>query len=308
MSSTSESILVTGAAGQLGGIGGRVVKLLLAAGQPVRALVRRDDERAARLREQGAEVVVADLTRPEDLVPALRGCKSVYFGMSVSPAYLEATLVVASAARAAGDLQILVNMSQMTVSQMDLTHPTESPQHRLHWLCEQALNWSGLPVTHLRPTVFQEHFFFSSWALESIEKSGTLRLPFGQARTSPVAASDVAEVTAKILLHPTDYVGKILELTGPRSATLHELANEYAAGLGRPVQYADVPFDVWLDELRLRHLPDHVYRHFLTMAKLHRDGRYDRFTGTIEAILGHPATSLGESLRRGASVPIPMFG
>ena len=292
MSSSLEPILVTGAAGQVGGIGGRVVELLLAANQPVRALVRRDDERATHLREHGAEVVVADLTRPKDFVSALRGCKRVYFGMSVSPSYLEATLVVAAAARAAGDLEILVNMSQMTVSEMDLTHMTESPQHRLHWLCEQALNWSGLPVTHLRPTVFQEHFFFSRWAVESIEKSGTLRLPFGRARTSPVAASDVAEVTATILLNPTDYVGKILELTGPRSADLNELANEYAASLGRPVQYVDVPFDAWWDELRQRHLPDHVYQHFLTMAKLHAAGRYDRFTDTVEAVLGHPATGL----------------
>jgi NAD(P)H dehydrogenase (quinone) len=59
--------------------------------------------------------------------------------------------------------------------------------------CEQALNWSGLPVTHLRPTDFQEHFFFSRWAVESIEKSGTLRLPFGRAR-SPVQYVDVRTI------------------------------------------------------------------------------------------------------------------
>ena len=120
-----------------------------------------------------------------------------------------------------------------------------------------------------------------------------------KARTSPVAASDVAEVAAKILLHPADYVGKVLELTGPRSADLNNLANEYAAGLGRPVQYVDVPFDAWRDELERRNLPDHVYRHILTMAKLHAAGRYDRFTDTIEAVLGRPATGLHESLKRG---------
>ena len=51
-------------------------------------------------------------------------------------------------------------MSQMTVSQMSLTETTDSPQHRQHWLAEQALNWSGLPVVHVRPTVFLQHFFF----------------------------------------------------------------------------------------------------------------------------------------------------
>ncbi|HEV7512314.1 MAG TPA: hypothetical protein VGO27_11495 [Candidatus Acidoferrum sp.] len=40
-------ILVTGAAGQVGSVGRTVVGLLLDQGLPVRAMVRRDDERAA---------------------------------------------------------------------------------------------------------------------------------------------------------------------------------------------------------------------------------------------------------------------
>src|SRR5262245_37181911 len=59
------SILVTGAAGQLGGVG-RTVTLLLDRGLPVRAMFRREDERAAALRAAGAEVVVGDLLEPAD--------------------------------------------------------------------------------------------------------------------------------------------------------------------------------------------------------------------------------------------------
>jgi NAD(P)H dehydrogenase (quinone) len=51
--------------------------------------------------------------------------------------------------------------------------------------------------------VFQQNFPFWSWAAESIERSGTIRLPFADGRTSPVAASDVAEVVAEILRHPS---------------------------------------------------------------------------------------------------------
>ena len=50
-------------------------------------------------------------------------------------------------------------MSQMTVTQMSITETTDSPQHKLHWLAEQALAWSGLPVVTVRPTVFLEGFF-----------------------------------------------------------------------------------------------------------------------------------------------------
>ena len=54
-------ILVTGAAGQVGSVGRTVVGLLLDRGLPVRAMVRRDDERAASLRAAGAQVVVLSL-------------------------------------------------------------------------------------------------------------------------------------------------------------------------------------------------------------------------------------------------------
>jgi hypothetical protein len=50
------SILVTGAAGQLGAVARTVTGMLLECGLPVRALVRREDERAAALQAAGAEV------------------------------------------------------------------------------------------------------------------------------------------------------------------------------------------------------------------------------------------------------------
>jgi len=55
--STLDPILVTGAAGRVGGVGGAVVEALRRRGLPVRALVRREDERAAALRATGAEVI-----------------------------------------------------------------------------------------------------------------------------------------------------------------------------------------------------------------------------------------------------------
>src|SRR5215467_253523 len=106
-------ILVTGAAGRIGGVGGAVVEALRRRGLPVRALVRRDDERANALRTGGAEVVVGDLTRAGDVLRALAGCKRMYFGMSVSAPYLEATVATAAAARQHGDLEVFVNNSQM---------------------------------------------------------------------------------------------------------------------------------------------------------------------------------------------------
>lgn len=290
---TDSPILVTGAEGQVGGVGGIVARLLLSRKVPVRAFVRRDDERAHALRLAGAEVFVGDLTRPEDVARALEPCRRIYFGMSVSSAYLEAAIAMAAAARVQGGIEVLMHMSQMTVSQMSLRNMTSSPQQRQHWLAEQALNWSGLPVVHMRPTIFQENFFFLDWAAEQIRCDGTIRLPFGSGRTSPVSTQDVAEVVAAILIDPAPHIGKVYELTGPRSENMQGLASEYAAALGRPVQAVAVPLDEWQDNVLHAHgLPEYVYEHFLTMAKLHAANRYDRLTSDVEGILGRPARAI----------------
>src|ERR1700739_4315848 len=143
---TSENppILVTGAAGEIGAIGRHLTAMLLAKGHKVRALVRREDERAEALHQMGAEVVQGDLTDLTDMYRVIAGVKRIYFGMSVSAGYLEATVHVAAAARHHG-VEAFVNMSQMSISSMSITKTSPSPQHKLHWLAEQALEWSGLP-------------------------------------------------------------------------------------------------------------------------------------------------------------------
>src|SRR6266478_4177487 len=130
---------------------------------------------------------------------AAPGCFCPAARLSVSAPYLEATVTAAAVARERGDLEVFVNISQLTVSQMSLTEMTDSRQQRQHWLGEQALNWSGLPVVHVRATVFLQHFFFLDWAAESIARDATIRLPFGTGRTSPVDSRDVAEVIATLL-------------------------------------------------------------------------------------------------------------
>ena len=53
-----------------------------------------------------------------------------------------------------------------------------------------------------------------------------------------------------------------------------------------------MPYEQWRDEdLRSRNLPDHVFEHLATMARLHAVNRYDRLTHDFEVITGRPATS-----------------
>src|SRR4051812_48032626 len=72
----------------------------------------------------------------------------MYFAMRLSPGHLPAATVVASVAREYGELAALVDLSQMTVSQMTANSTDESHQQRAHWRAEQVLNWSAPPVVH----------------------------------------------------------------------------------------------------------------------------------------------------------------
>src|SRR5262249_10120954 len=212
-------ILVTGAAGAVGAIGRNLTAMLLAKGHKVRALVRREDERADALRPLHAEGVQGDLADLASMHRAIEGCRRIYFGMSVSPAYLEATINTAAVARHYG-VEAFVNMSQMTVTQMSISETTDSPQHKLHWLSEQALSWSRLPVVTVRPTVFLEGFFLQL-AAPGVQASDELALPMGGGKTSPISAVDVARVVVMILDDPAPHIGQIYDLTGSESADLN---------------------------------------------------------------------------------------
>jgi len=292
-------ILVTGAAGRVGAVGRTVTELLLKHGNAVRAMVRSEDERGQALRDMGAEVVVGDLLDLDSMHRAIAGCETMYFGMSVSDTYLAATVNIAAVAKHHG-VKAFINMSQMTVSQMSITETTASPQHKLQWLSEQALNWSGLPVVHVRPTVFLEGFFLTL-TQDSVRQSNQIRLPFGEGKTAPVAAEDVARVVVTLLENPQPHIGKIYHLTGPESENMNFYAQEYSKALGRTITYQDIRVGPWRDALLEHRWPAHVVDHLAVMADLHRAGRFDRMSDEVLMLTGQRPMSVQEFVRKNAT-------
>ena len=300
MSTSNDSpILVTGAAGEIGSIGRHLTAMLIANGHKVRAMVRREDQRAEALRELGAEIVIGDLTDLKSVHRAIDGCKRIYFSMSVSPAYLEATVNFAAVARHHG-VDAIVNMSQMTVTGMSITETTDSPQHKLHWLAEQALTWSGLPVVTVRPTAFMEGFFLRL-AANGVRESDELVLPLGNAKTSPIAAVDVARVVAAILDNPAPHIGQIYDLTGPELADLDHYARAFSQALGRSIRYRNVPVSAWSEKLRELGVPEHLIKHLAVLAELHGQGRFDRMTSDVLKLTGQKPMSMNDFVKEHAA-------
>jgi uncharacterized protein YbjT (DUF2867 family) len=295
----AKPILVTGAAGRVGAVGRTVTELLLKQGHAVRAMVRNEDERAHALRDKGAEVVVSDLLDLDSMHRVIAGCETMYFGLSVSDAYLAATVNTAAVAKHHG-VKAFINMSQMTLSDMSITETTASPQHKLQWLAEQALNWSGLPVVHVRPTVFLEGFFLMLTS-ESVANSNQIRLPFSDGKTSPISAEDVARVVAALLVNPQPHIGRIYQLTGPQSENMNFFAQEYSKALGRTITFQDIPVELWREGLLQNGLPVHLVNHLATMADLHRAGRYDRMSDDVVKLTGQGPLSVQDFVRKNAA-------
>jgi uncharacterized protein YbjT (DUF2867 family) len=179
----------------------------------------------------------------------------------------------------------------MTVTQMSITETTDSPQHKLHWLAEQALSWSGVPVVTMRPTVFLEGFFLRLTAA-GVREADELVLPMGRGKTSPISAVDVARAVSVILDDPAPHIGQIYNLTGFESADLDYYARVFSEALGRTIRYRDVPLPEWSERIRHAGAPAHLVNHLTVMTELNKQGRYDRMTDDFFKLTGETPTSM----------------
>ena len=305
-------ILITGAGGEVGSVGPTLVQFLIEDGWPVRAFVRSDDHRAASLREAGAEVFVGDLLNVADVTTALRGCRRVYFSMSLSPYYVDATVLMAAAAKAQGGIEVFVNISESEQTNLTferMTAPKDerlvwlgngvsqwSPQQRAHWVAEKALDWSGLPVVHIRASIFVENPILSWFPIPELIETGELRLPFGDSKIAPIAGYDVAEVCANILKAPEGHIGKARTFVGPELKGMAEYAEDYSAALKRPVVYVSQELEPWneshIDAAFATRNP-HICEHLKTLTRLVASGRYYDLVGDdLTSLLGRPPKTL----------------
>lgn len=291
----AQTFLVTGPTGHTGS---NTVKTLLKSGAKVRAFAHREDERSESLRKLGAEIVIGDLLDFETVRAALEGVEGAYFVFPIMPGILQATSYFAQAAKEA-NLRSVVNMSQISARREAKSHAAQD-----HWIAEQIFNWSGVPVTHLRPTLFSE------WALYWVDqiRTGTLRLPFGTGKHAPISSADQARVIASILLAPDGHKGKVYPLYGEKEYTFAEIAAEISKVTGKPLSYEQVDaYDLkqiaagarqTVANKRFLHKieGDTLWQHFHEIAKDHQDGVFAGTNDTVARLTGQGPTSLPDFL------------
>ena len=274
--------LITGATGKTGGVAARV---LLEKGHRVRVLVRSEDGRSARLQAAGAEVVLGDLLDLPSVRKALDGVTAAYFVYPIQEGLLDAT---ARFAQAAVDARVsaVVNMSQIS-AKADAT----STAALNHWLSEHVLDWSGLAVTHLRPT------FFAEWLLYLAKpiSSGAVQLPFSTSRHAPIAAADQGRVIAAILQNPAPHRGAVYPLFGPVELSWPEIVSITADALDHPVRYQEVPVDAFLAAFgSARKDPEYFKQHIGQVIAAHKRGEFAGTNSLVKDITGQEAMTVAE--------------
>lgn len=269
-----KKVLVTGATGPTGR---NAIKQLLELRIPVRALVHKLDERSDLLREQGVEVVHGNLSDFNSVSAAMKGIDRAYFVYPVTvPGLLEATAYFAQAA-VEENLSLIVNMSQRTSRREANSHAAQN-----HWIAERLLDRSGVPVIHLRPTLFAEWLLYFA---KEIKEHDRLISPFGDARYAPIAAEDTGRVIGSILAKPEGHTGQTYPLFGPVELTQHDIAEILSAVLGRKIVYTPMTIDSFTNILKGSSTPYFV-QHVAAVAQDFRDGILNGNNKMVEELSG----------------------
>ena len=185
----------------------------------------------------------------------------------------------------------------MTVTQMSITETTDSPQHKLHWLAEQALSWSGLPIVTVRPTVFLEGFFL---LLDRCKCARRRRAGAADGRRQDLARL-IGRRSARRRGDPrrpgAAHRSHLQSDRAPESADLDHCARLFSEALGRTIRYRDTPTSEWSEKPRAAALPEHVARHLAVMTELHKQGRYDRMSEDYLKLTGETPTSMADCVK-----------
>lgn len=237
MANNQDKLIVVG--GATGQQGGATARYLLKDGWKVRALTRDPNKDAAKaLAAQGAEIVQNDL---DDAAGVARALEGAYGAFSVQNYWLpnvgyegevKQGKIFADAAKAAG-------VQHFVYTSVGAAHRGMGQRHfDSKWEIEKHIQQIGLPYTLLRPVFFMDNYF---WSQPAISNGMVFSIGLRPGKTTQLIASDdIGGVAATVFAHPTEYIGKTIELAGDE-LTEEQIAATLGKVIGRPVQLVVPP-------------------------------------------------------------------
>lgn len=272
-------IAITGSTGHLGRL---VIEELLGRGIAANRVIAlaRSPERAADLAGRGVEVRRADYTEPESLSAALVGMKQLLLISASEIGQRTAQHRNVLAAARSANLELLVYTSLLKADTSGLLLAEE------HRATEEMIGESGIPFVVLRNGWYLENY---TEHLAPTLEHGVLLGSADGGRVSAATRADYAAAAAAVLT-TGGHEGKVYELGGDEAFTLAELAAEISRHSERPVEYRDLPEEVFVEALVGAGVPE-GFAHFLADSDL-GIARGDLYTESddLRRLIGRPTT------------------
>jgi len=230
---TSRKILITGATGQQGGA---VAAALAGGGFELLGMTRKPDSPAAQaLKQKGVTLVQGDLDDAASLTKALAGAWGVFAVQNTWEAGVEKEEEqgkrIAKLAREAG-------VQHFVYSSVGSAHrATGIPHFENKWRVEETVRSLGFP-SHviLRPVFFMENIL-GPWFLNGDKIYGALK---PTTVLQMIAVRDIGVYGARAFTDAARLNRREIDLAGD-ALTFPEAARLLGAGLGRPIEYVQIP-------------------------------------------------------------------
>jgi NAD(P)H dehydrogenase (quinone) len=280
------SIVVTGAAGQLG----RLVAEELLERVPADELVfvTRHPEALETLAERGAEVRHGDFDEPQTLPAAFAGGERMLLISTLSIGHRVAQHRAALDAAARAGVGHVVYTS---FPKPDPNHPV-GPIATEHGETEAILHDSGLAWTVLRNATYAE-LQIQPGALAVA--GGKLYTNAGDGRLASVSRRDCARAAAAVLTGD-GHEGQTYDITGPEALAQDELADLLGEVTGRPVKLVRVGDRTLTWGLTRAGAPKQVAKAIVAFGKAVREGYYDIVDPAYTSLTGYAPLSLRDVL------------
>lgn len=288
-------ILVTGATGR---IGRKIVAQLVADEKSVRVLVR-DRDKARKLLPRRIDVIEGDLADYHQVESAVDGADSVFLLSPVAPEQLElqGNLVKAAAATSRPYIVKVSGLGTALDSYVD--------SGRWHAETERQIEESGLNHTFLRPLFFYQNL---SFLLESARSNGTIRAGVGNARIAMVDVEDIAQVASILLVKREPLMNQAVALTSQVCVTYKDVARALSELLGRKVRYEEQSLADVRHGLEKLNQPQWHIDILLQFNRAFQEGHGDEASSVVADVLGRPAITLPQYLKREMEKPDDKYG
>lgn len=282
----NRKIVITGASGH---IGARVCKLI---GDKAHVVALVGSAEGREKAQGAAETHVVDLDQADGLADLFAGADTVCV-ITAGDAKPDRERNALEAAAKAG-VSYAVKLSSESVPRTEGRPGEPDPVAARHGANEADVQRLFNAYAIVRPT-----WWASLDQLPSV-KAGLAQQVFAwpcrETSLAPIAPDDVAATIAALLLDPARGI-RILPLTGPETLTIEQIADHYAAALGRPIDVPDLTPDSYTDWLT-EHTPVTKMEAEVTTATLmpFADRRDAPVSDAVEAITGRPPQRFADYL------------